>query len=262
MSDSFASAPHEPGPVPRALARHLGLVPPLRWLPRLAATQTRAFGLYSRDPARTSSAARGQGTGSWRLLWRLWVALACTPSLCELTALRAMGWLASTSPHALTEIRPLRLTGAERSKLTVARVGVFLLALTTGVVAATPVFVACAVLDAWWPLAVGYVVVLAPILVDQGYRARSVSAGPLPSPDLPSGHVAYLVSGFCADPQDGGWGSILAGRLFADAAAGSLEAHPPPASFVLRARTERLIGFYARFGFRLTDPQRRLMSRP
>lgn len=261
MSDSIASAPQEPSPQPRALARHLGLVPPLRWLPRLAATQTRAFGLFSRDPARTSS-TRGQTTRPWRRCWQLWVALACTPTLCELTALRAMGWLASTSPHALTEVRPLSLTGGERSRLVVARVIVFLLALTTGVVAATPVFVACAVLDAWWPLALGYVVVLAPILVDQGYRARSASAGPMPPPDLSSGHVAYLISGFCADPQDGGWGSILAGQLFAAGAAGRSDAPSSQAGFVLRARTERLIGFYARFGFRLTDPQRRLMSRP
>ena len=264
MSDTPTSTPPEPGPAPRALARHLGLQPPLRWLPQLAATQTKAFGLYSRNPGRTSSTADTSGAGRrkarGRWAWRLWVALACVPTLCELTALRAVGWLASTSTHALTELRPLRPTAAERARLTAARLVVFLVALPVGVLAASPAFLASAALHAWWPSAVGYAVVLLPVLVDQGYRARSASTGATPAPDLPPGHTAYLVLGFCADPQDCGWGSNLAARLFTHPAADP--ARPSGVTFVLRARTERLIGFYARFGFRLTDPDLRLMVRP
>ena len=261
--------PHDGGrPAPastRQWSRQRELEPPLRWLPRLAMAQTRAFGLFSHDRDRTLAVNRAQlnrRPSGW--FWGVWVAAACIPTLTELLVLRCMGWLASTSPHAVAEVRPLTVTRAERLKVAAIRLGTFLLELAVALAITMPLLgVMAAVHQLWLGVLVAALLAVAtiPLVGDQVYRLKFASREPPPPVDQPACRITYLIAAFCADPQRGGWGSELGARLWPTDTDEPTATTAPEVTFILRARTPELVRTYAGFGFRLTDPERRVMVR-
>lgn len=248
------------GPLPRRdLARQLGLAPRLRDVPLLAMVQTRAYGVYSRNTARTYVDSHHRYDRTRR--WRAWVALACWPSLIDLAASTMMGWIAASPSHAFTEIKPVRRNAGEWGGYILAEAATSIILLGSGVLLAVGPFVAWAVLaGSAWPLVFGYAVLVAPLLIglaDQIYRMRNAVARVPPMPPLPPGET-YSLAGFCAHPQHGGQGGNLIETIL-----GRLDDSIGPANFVMRARTPKLSATYAtpRFGFRMVDEQSRLMAR-
>lgn len=248
------------GPLPRReLARHLGLAPRLRDV-LLAMVQTRANGVYSRNTARTHVDSHHRYDQTRR--WRVWVALACWPTLIDLAASTIMGWIAASPSHAVTEIKPVRRNAGEWAGYM----------LTPGQRPRS----SFSDQECYWLWGLSSSGLCSPGACGHLSRLRGVcrttTCGPR-GPDLPDEERGGPGA---PDASATSGGDLLAGRILRPPAtrrscrqpdridpgtAG--QRHFGPVNFVMRARTPDLSVKYARppFGFRMVDEQRRLMVR-